>query len=145
MWRRFHTESFVPHRVWRGSTSRCRSGAAIRALIVNTGYANAGTGKTGLAAARQTCAEVARALGCASAQVLPFSTGVIMEPLPVDRIAAGLPECLADLSGDNWFAAAHAIMTTDTVPKASSRRVTVGRRGSGERHRKGRRVIHHTW
>ena len=100
--------------------------AAIRALVVNTGYANAGTGKAGVAAARQTCAELARLLGCAAGQILPFSTGVIMEPLPVDRIAAGLPRCVADLRGDNWLAAAHAIMTTDTVPKAVSRRVTVG-------------------
>jgi glutamate N-acetyltransferase/amino-acid N-acetyltransferase len=97
--------------------------AAIRALIVNTGYANAGTGKAGLAAARRTCAELARLLGCAAGQVLPFSTGVIMEPLPVERLAAGLPACIADLRADNWAAAARAIMTTDTVPKATSRRV----------------------
>ncbi len=70
--------------------------ASIRALVVNTGNANAGTGKEGIAAARQTCSELARLLGCSSAQVLPFSTGVIMEPLPVERIAAGLPACLAD-------------------------------------------------
>ncbi len=97
--------------------------SSIRALVVNTGNANAGTGKEGLAAARQTCSELARLLGCASAQVLPFSTGVIMEPLPVDRIAAGLPACLADCREDNWLAAAQSIMTTDTVPKAAARRV----------------------
>jgi glutamate N-acetyltransferase/amino-acid N-acetyltransferase len=97
--------------------------AAIRALVVNTGCANAGTGKPGLAAARQTCAELARLLGCAAGQVLPFSTGVIMEPLPVEKVAAGLPPCVADLRADNWLAAAQAIMTTDTVPKAASRRV----------------------
>jgi glutamate N-acetyltransferase/amino-acid N-acetyltransferase len=100
--------------------------ASIRALMVNTGYANAGTGKAGLAAARQTCAELARALGCASAQVLPFSTGVIMEPLPVEKLAAGFPACLADLRSNNWLAAARAIMTTDTVPKAASRRIHLG-------------------
>jgi glutamate N-acetyltransferase/amino-acid N-acetyltransferase len=100
--------------------------ASIRALVVNTGYANAGTGKGGLAAARQTCAELARTLGCASAQVLPFSTGVIMEPLPVEKLAAGLPACLEGLRADNWLAAARAIMTTDTVPKAASRRIDVG-------------------
>jgi glutamate N-acetyltransferase/amino-acid N-acetyltransferase len=100
--------------------------ASIRALVVNTGYANAGTGKAGLAAARQTCAELARALGCASAQVLPFSTGVIMEPLPVEKLAAGLPACLGGLRADNWLAAAQAIMTTDTVPKGASRRIDAG-------------------
>src|SRR5688500_12081162 len=82
-----------------------------RALMVNTGYANDGTGKAGLSAARQTCAELARAIGCTSAQVLPLSTGVIMEPLPVEKLAAGLPVCLKDLSADNWLAAARAIMT----------------------------------
>jgi len=99
--------------------------ASIRALLVNTGCANAGTGREGVAAARQTCSELARLIGCSAAQVLPFSTGVIMEPLPVDRIAAGLPACLAGLRADNWLAAAQAIMTTDTLPKAASRRVTV--------------------
>ena len=100
--------------------------ASIRALVVNTGNANAGTGKEGMAAARQTCNELAKLLGCSSAQVLPFSTGVIMEPLPVEKIAGGLPACLADAREDNWFAAAQAIMTTDTVPKAASRRVKIG-------------------
>lgn len=95
----------------------------IRALVVNTGNANAGTGEAGLAAARRTCADVARVLGVAPEQVLPFSTGVIMEPLPVDRIAAGLPACARDLKPDNWLAAATAIMTTDTLPKAASTRV----------------------
>jgi glutamate N-acetyltransferase / amino-acid N-acetyltransferase len=100
--------------------------ASIRALLVNTGCANAGTGREGIAAARQSCSELAQLLGCASSQVLPFSTGVIMEPLPVEKIAAGLPGCLADLRADNWLAAAQAIMTTDTVPKAVSRRVRIG-------------------
>ncbi len=99
--------------------------ARSRALVVNTGNANAGTGGAGLAAARQTCGELARLLGCAPSQVLPFSTGVIMEPLPVEKLAAGLPACLSDLSADNWLAAAQAIMTTDTLPKAASRRVSV--------------------
>jgi glutamate N-acetyltransferase/amino-acid N-acetyltransferase len=101
-------------------------GASIRALLVNTGCANAGTGREGIASARQTCGELAQLLGCASSQVLPFSTGVIMEPLPVEKLAAGLPACLSDLKAENWLAAAQAIMTTDTVPKAASRRITVG-------------------
>jgi glutamate N-acetyltransferase / amino-acid N-acetyltransferase len=100
--------------------------ASIRALVVNTGCANAGTGKEGVSAARQTCAQLAALLGCSSAQVLPFSTGVIMEPLPVEKIGAALPGCLADLREDNWLSAAEAIMTTDTQPKAASRRVSVG-------------------
>jgi glutamate N-acetyltransferase/amino-acid N-acetyltransferase len=100
--------------------------ASIRALVVNTGCANAGTGKEGVSAARQTCAQLAALLGCASAQVLPFSTGVIMEPLPVEKIGTGLPGCLADLREDNWLAAAEAIMTTDTLPKAASRQLSVG-------------------
>jgi glutamate N-acetyltransferase/amino-acid N-acetyltransferase len=98
---------------------------SVRALMVNTGCANAGTGKEGMAAARDTCAGLASLLGCSAAQVLPFSTGVIMEPLPVDRISAGLPACLANLEADAWADAAAAIMTTDTVPKAASRRVAV--------------------
>lgn len=100
--------------------------ASIRALVVNTGNANAGTGREGIAAARQTCSELARLLDCSAAQVLPFSTGVIMEPLPVEKIAAGLPACLAGCREDNWLAAAQAIVTTDTVPKAVSRRVKIG-------------------
>jgi len=100
--------------------------APVRALLVNTGCANAGTGQSGIDAARQTCGELSRLLGCSASQVLPFSTGVIMEPLPVDRIAAGLPACVSDLKPDNWLAAAQAIMTTDTVPKAVSRRIAIG-------------------
>jgi len=98
----------------------------IRALVVNTGVANAGTGADGLARARQTCNETAKLLGCTAAQVLPFSTGVIMEPLPVERIVAGLPHCLAALRADAWGDAAAAIMTTDTVPKAASRQFEIG-------------------
>jgi glutamate N-acetyltransferase/amino-acid N-acetyltransferase len=102
------------------------SGSSPRALLVNTGFANAGTGEEGLARARATCDEAARLLGCAPREVLPFSTGVIMEPLPLERIASGLPACIADLRESNWGRAAEAIMTTDTVPKAHSGRVRLG-------------------
>lgn len=102
------------------------SGAAIRALVVNTGNANAGTGEPGLDAARQTCESLAGLLGLQPGQVLPFSTGVILEPLPVDRLVAALPAATGSLSPDNWFAAAHSIMTTDTQPKVVSRRIDVG-------------------
>ena len=94
-----------------------------RALLVNTGNANAGTGEAGIAGARASCDAAARLIGCESRRVLPFSTGVIMEPLPVERIVAGLPACVTDLREDNWARAAEAIMTTDSVPKARSRRV----------------------
>jgi glutamate N-acetyltransferase/amino-acid N-acetyltransferase len=116
----------APVTVARQHLSMVDPDASIRALVVNTGCANAGTGREGIAAARQTCNELARLLDCTAAQVLPFSTGVIMEPLPVERIASGLPACLAGLREDNWLAAAQAIMTTDTLPKAVSRRVRVG-------------------
>jgi glutamate N-acetyltransferase / amino-acid N-acetyltransferase len=116
----------APVVVARQHLSMLDPGASMRALVVNTGNANAGTGKEGMAAARQSCAELARLLGCSSAQILPFSTGVIMEPLPVDRITAGLPQCIADFRNDNWFSAAQAIMTTDTLPKATSRWIKVG-------------------
>jgi glutamate N-acetyltransferase/amino-acid N-acetyltransferase len=98
------------------------SGSSIRALVINTGNANAGTGEPGLAAARATCKALAELIGCTPQQVLPFSTGVIMEPLPVDRLVAGLPRCLASLEANDWASAAEAIMTTDTVPKAASGR-----------------------
>jgi len=97
----------------------------IRALVVNTGNANAGTGEQGLRDARTTCAALAGLLGCKAAQILPFSTGVIMEPLPVSKIAAGLPGCAANMRADNWYDAAQAIMTTDIVAKAVSRQVVV--------------------
>ena len=100
-------------------------GAGIRALVVNAGNANAGTGAAGIAAAEATCTAVASMLGCGLQQVLPFSTGVIMEPLPVARIVAALPAARAALSPDHWFAAVSAIMTTDTVPKGASRRVVI--------------------
>ncbi|MDO8925839.1 MAG: bifunctional glutamate N-acetyltransferase/amino-acid acetyltransferase ArgJ [Sideroxyarcus sp.] len=98
----------------------------IRALVINTGNANAGTGEQGMNAARTTCAALAKLLGCAPEQVLPYSTGVIMEPLPVDKIVAGMPQAIANLKADNWFDAAHAIMTTDIVAKAVSRQVQIG-------------------
>ena len=97
----------------------------IRALLVNTGNANAGTGEQGMADARASCAALAGLLGCKATQILPFSTGVIMEPLPVARIAAGLPAAVADVRADNWLAAAQAIMTTDIVAKAISKQVLI--------------------
>jgi glutamate N-acetyltransferase/amino-acid N-acetyltransferase len=98
----------------------------IRALVINTGIANAGTGEPGLVASRASCAAVAQLLGIDAQQVLPFSTGVILEPLPVDRLVAGLPGAQAALKTDGWHEAAHAIMTTDTVAKAASRKVGAG-------------------
>ncbi|TNF62283.1 MAG: bifunctional glutamate N-acetyltransferase/amino-acid acetyltransferase ArgJ [Burkholderiales bacterium] len=108
--------------------------ARVRALVVNTGNANAGTGEPGLQHARQTASALALALGVRHEQVLPFSTGVIMEPLPMDRLLAGLPAALADAAspegatGAQWLKAAEGIMTTDTLPKAISRRVQLGDR-----------------
>jgi len=98
--------------------SHLAAGAAIRALLINTGNANAGTGADGLARAGSTCDALAQRLGVEASQVLPFSTGVIMEPLPFDRIIAGLDAAIAAAQEDNWLAAAQGIMTTDTVPKA---------------------------
>jgi glutamate N-acetyltransferase / amino-acid N-acetyltransferase len=97
----------------------------IRALVINTGCANAGTGERGMADARAMAAEVASALGCKANQVLPFSTGVILEHLPMEKIIAGVPKCVANLTPNGWFDAAHAIMTTDTVPKAVSRQIEI--------------------
>ena len=97
----------------------------VRAIVVNTGVANAGTGESGLANARATCAAAATLLGIDARQVLPLSTGVIMEPLPVERLRAGLPACQAALAAGSWAEAAEAIMTTDTVPKAVSRQVVI--------------------
>ena len=99
---------------------------SIRALVINTGNANAGTGADGLHRARQTCVAAAGLLDLQAGQVLPFSTGVIMEPLPVERLIAGLPAAIAHAKADNWFSAAQAIMTTDTVPKAFSEQVQIG-------------------
>ncbi|HEX7689205.1 MAG TPA: bifunctional glutamate N-acetyltransferase/amino-acid acetyltransferase ArgJ [Burkholderiaceae bacterium] len=100
----------------------------IRALVINTGNANAGTGADGLARARRTCADAAGLLGLKPQQVLPFSTGVIMETLPVERIAAALPAALADLAPGRWAEAAAGIMTTDTIPKAASTQANIGGR-----------------
>ncbi len=118
---------FTQNRFCAAPVTVCRehlaADAGIRALVINTGIANAATGEQGLQAARDTCAAAAKLLGCAPREVLPFSTGVILEHLPVDRLIAGLPAAQADLAADHWHAAAHAIMTTDTVAKAASRRV----------------------
>ena len=120
---------FTQNRFCAAPVQICRQhlagGKEIRALIINTGIANAGTGEPGRQAAQETCVAVGQLLGVAPEQVLPFSTGVILELLPVDRIKAGLPTVKADLKADNWYAAAHGIMTTDTVAKAASRVLTV--------------------
>ena len=120
---------FTTNRFCAAPVQLCRKhlagGKGIRALVINTGNANAGTGEDGLARAASTCRALASLLELASEQVLPFSTGVIMETLPVDRITAGLPAALADLKEANWAVAAEAIMTTDTLPKAASRQVQI--------------------
>ncbi len=100
--------------------------AAPRYLLVNTGNANAGTGAAGLHDARSCCTALARLVDCEPERVLPFSTGVIGEPLPVERVVAGLPTAVAALAADGWASAAEGIMTTDTVPKGVSRRVEIG-------------------
>lgn len=107
------------------SREHLATGKGVRAMVINTGNANAGTGAAGLANARATCAALAKALGVQAEQVLPFSTGVIMEELPVDRIVAGLPAAIEAAKADNWELAAQGIMTTDTQPKAYSRQVQV--------------------
>ena len=121
---------FTRNRFCAAPVQLCRQHLAAkvgtRAILINTGNANAGTGEDGLARARSTCVALARHLGLAPEQVLPFSTGVIMESLPNDRIEAGLPAALADLRADHWAQAAEAIMTTDTLPKAASRQLQIG-------------------
>jgi glutamate N-acetyltransferase/amino-acid N-acetyltransferase len=121
---------FTTNRFCAAPVQLCRdhlgAGAAIRALLINTGNANAGTGDDGLVRARMTCIALAQKLDLAPEQVLPFSTGVIMETLPAERIVAGLPAALADAAPDHWLAAAEGIMTTDTLPKAASRRLLIG-------------------
>lgn len=121
---------FTQNRYCAAPVQICRAhlaaGQGIRAMVINTGNANAGTGAAGLANARKTCAALAKELGVSEQQVLPFSTGVIMEELPVDRIVAGLPAAIAAAKDDNWGEAAQGIMTTDTQPKAYSRSVVVG-------------------
>ncbi|MGQ0730659.1 glutamate N-acetyltransferase [Acidovorax delafieldii] len=108
------------------SREHLSSGQPIRAMVINTGNANAGTGADGLARARATCIALARQLSVAPEQILPFSTGVIMEPLPNDRIEAGLPTAIADAQPGHWARAAEGIMTTDTLPKAFSAQVQIG-------------------
>ena len=121
---------FTQNRFCAAPVQVCREhldgGQAIRAMVINTGNANAGTGADGLARARATCEALAGQLGIDASQVLPFSTGVIMEPLPVKRIEAGLPAALADAQGAHWARAAEGIMTTDTLPKAFSRQLQIG-------------------
>ena len=95
----------------------------IRALLVNTGCANAGTGEDGLNRAKQSCEALGALLGLQANQVLPFSTGVILEPLPVDKVIAGMPAAIENLKEDNWLNAAEAIMTTDIVAKGTSRQI----------------------
>jgi glutamate N-acetyltransferase/amino-acid N-acetyltransferase len=116
----------APVTVCREHLGQCSESRTVRALVVNTGNANAGTGRDGIAASRATCEAVAALVGCSTHQVLPFSTGVIMEALPVERLVAALPRCVEDLRPDNWARAAQAIMTTDTVPKAASARARLG-------------------
>ena len=121
---------FTQNRFCAAPVQVCRehlaAGFGIRALLVNTGNANAGTGDDGLVRARTSCIVLAQQLDLAPEQVLPFSTGVIMETLPVERIVAGLPAALADAAPDHWLEAAQGIMTTDTLPKAASRQVQIG-------------------
>jgi glutamate N-acetyltransferase / amino-acid N-acetyltransferase len=123
---------FTRNRFCAAPVQLCRKHLAAhsgtRALLINTGNANAGTGEDGLARAISTCVALSREMGIAPEQVLPFSTGVIMETLPNERIEAALPAALADLAGDHWALAAEAIMTTDTLPKAASMQVQVGGR-----------------
>lgn len=101
------------------------AGGPISALVINTGNANAGTGEEGLKKAKDTCDALGKLLGVPAAQILPFSTGVILEPLPLDRLVAGLPGAIANLAADHWSSAAHGIMTTDTLPKISSAKVQI--------------------
>jgi len=121
---------FTQNRFCAAPVQLCKAhlgtGGVIRALLVNTGNANAGTGEAGLADAQETCRALAGLMGCSPQEILPFSTGVILEPLPVERIVAGMPAAIANLKPDNWFNAAEAIMTTDTQPKAGSRKVKIG-------------------
>lgn len=119
---------FTQNRFCAAPVQVCREHLAhqgIRALLINTGNANAGTGQDGLARARRSCAALAAQLGIEPQQVLPFSTGVIMETLPVERLEAGLPAAIAAASETHWLEAAQAIMTTDTLPKAASRQVEI--------------------
>lgn len=123
---------FTQNRFCAAPVTLCRSrlaqGHDMRALLINTGIANAGTGDPGMQAAVASCRAVAQMLDIDVQQVLPFSTGVILELLPAERLIAGLPVCKSTLSANGWHDAAHAIMTTDTVAKAASRQVNLGSR-----------------
>jgi glutamate N-acetyltransferase/amino-acid N-acetyltransferase len=120
---------FTQNRFCAAPVTLCKQHLAhgnIRALVINTGNANAGTGEEGLKRARQTCEAVGQLFRIAAEQVLPFSTGVILEPLPIDKILPALPAAQADLAPNHWPEAAHAIMTTDIVAKGASRQAQVG-------------------
>ena len=123
---------FTANRFCAAPVHVCRthlaSGAGVRALVINTGNANAGTGADGMQRAHSVCEALAGHLGLQSQQILPFSTGVIMEPLPSERIVAGLAAAVADASGNHWLRAAEGIMTTDTVAKGYSAQAEIGGR-----------------
>lgn len=118
---------FTQNRFCAAPVQVCREhlaqSASIRALLINTGIANAGTGEQGLYAANKSCEELANLLHIDAQQVLPFSTGVIMEPLPVNKLVQALPQAVANLQDNHWLEAAQAIMTTDTVAKAYSKKI----------------------
>jgi glutamate N-acetyltransferase/amino-acid N-acetyltransferase len=120
---------FTQNRFCAAPVQICREhlaqGAAVRAMLINTGNANAGTGEDGRRRALRSCIALAEKLKLSAQEILPFSTGVIMEPLPLDRIEAGLDAALADARADNWLRAAEAIMTTDTVAKAFGKQVLI--------------------
>ena len=115
----------APVQICQANLAQLSAGKPIRALVINTGNANAGTGEDGLQRAKSVCAALAQQMGVEPQQILPFSTGVILEPLPADRVIAGLPQAIGNLKADNWFNAAESIMTTDTQPKAASRTLTI--------------------
>ena len=121
---------FTTNRFCAAPVQICREhlalGRGIRAMVINTGNANAGTGADGLSRAHSTCVALSEKLAVDATQILPFSTGVIMEPLPSERIEAGLAAAIADAQPDNWMRAAEGIMTTDTLPKAFGARAVIG-------------------
>jgi len=120
---------FTQNRFCAAPVTVCKEHLAagtIRALVINTGIANAGTGEPGIANARASCEAVAAELGLSAKEVLPFSTGVILEHLPVAKLVAGLPAAKSTLKADGWYDACHAIMTTDTQPKCASRQIVIG-------------------
>ncbi len=120
---------FTQNRFCAAPVTLCKSHLSakntIRAMLVNTGYANAGTGEQGMQNAQATVSALAEVLKLQPQQILPFSTGVILEPLPVEKIIAGLPIAVADLKPDNWADASEAIMTTDLVPKSASKQISL--------------------